>query len=92
MNKEGIIGVVVGLIFTFLGMCAFTLLFSSGNLLDSFELLYQEKKLGALISIGALPNIPFFFYLLRKNRYSAAYGLVGILLCLVGLVALLKAL
>lgn len=91
MNKEGVIGILAGLCITFVGMCVFTLYFSSGNLLESYDLLYREKKLGALISIGALPNIPFFFYLLRKHRYVAANGLVGVLICLVGLVALLKA-
>lgn len=91
MNKKVLIGGFSGLCITGVGMCVFTLFFSSGNLWDSFVLLYTEKKLGALISIGSLPNLPFFFYLLRQQRYATANGLVGVLIALVGVVALLKA-
>ena len=90
MNKEGLIGIICGLVLTFLGMSLFTFFFSSENLFESLNHLYSEKKLGALISLGALLNLPFFFFLLYKNRYQMAYGLVGVLMLLVGLVALLK--
>lgn len=90
-NKETAIGVIIGLVLTFLGMSLYTLYFSEHNLLTSLKFLYQEKKLGALISLGALLNLPAFFVLIRKREYSIAYGLVGILIILVVVVALLKA-
>ena len=90
MNREMILGGLSALALTFLGMVLFTLYFSQGGILDSFELLYAEKKLGALMSLGALVNLPVFFYFLRFRRYEMAYGMVGILMLLAGVVALLK--
>jgi hypothetical protein len=89
-NKEKIIGAVIGLVLTFLGMVLFTLYFSEANLFSSFELLYQEKKLGSLISLGALLNLPTFFILIRRRDYQTAYGLVSLLILLVVVVAILK--
>ena len=85
-----ILGGLSAFALTFLGMVLFTLYFSQGGILDSFELLYAEKKLGALMSLGALVNLPVFFYFLRFRRYEMAYGMVGILILLAGVVALLK--
>lgn len=89
-NKEKLIGAVIGLVLTFIGMVLFTLYFSEANLFSSFELLYQEKKLGSLISLGALLNLPAFFILIRKRDYQTAYGLVSLLILLVVVVAILK--
>lgn len=90
MNRQGLIGMISGLVLTLLGMSLFIFFFSTGNLYESFQHLYNEKKLGALISLGALLNLPFFFILLHKNRYQMAYGLIGMLMLLVGIIALLK--
>ena len=90
MNREMILGGLSAFALTFLGMILFTLYFSQGGILDSFELLYAEKKLEALMSLGALVNLPVFFYFLRFRRYEMAYGMVGILMLLAGVVALLK--
>jgi hypothetical protein len=89
-NKEKIIGAVIGLVLTFIGMVLFTLYFSEANLFSSFKLLYQEKKLGSLISLGALLNLPAFFILIRRRDYQTAYGLVSLLILLVVVVAILK--
>ena len=90
-NKENALGALIGLILTSIGMGLFTLYFSEGALLDSLKLLYFQKKLGALISLGALLNLPVFFVLIRRKEYRIAYGQVGLLILLVALVALLKA-
>lgn len=90
MTKETLLGMLVGTVLTFIGMCLFTLFFSDTGIIDSIVLLYAQGKLGGLISLGALLNLPVFFYLLQQYRYKMAYGMVGILLFLVGLVALLK--
>lgn len=71
-------------------MVLFTLYFSEASLFNSFELLYQEKKLGSLISLGALLNLPAFFVLIRRRDYQIAYGLVSVLILLVVVVAILK--
>lgn len=89
-NKEKLTGVIIGLVLTFLGMVLFTLYFSEASLFSSFEMLYQERKLGSLISLGALLNLPAFFILIRRRDYQIAYGLVSLLIFLVVVVAILK--
>ena len=90
MTKETLLGMLVGTVLTFIGMYLFTLFFSDTGIIDSIGLLYAQGKLAGLISLGALLNLPVFFYLLQQYRYKMAYGMVGILLFLVGLVSLLK--
>ena len=89
-TKERIMGVAMGAVLTLIGMIGFTLFFSEEAIWSSFEALYFEKKLGSLISIGALINLPVFFVFINQYRYERAYGLVSFLLFLVGVVALLK--
>lgn len=90
MNKETLLGMLVGTVLTFIGMSLFTLFFSDAGIIESIRSLFARGKLGGLISLGALLNLPVFFYLLQQYRYKMAYGMVGILLFIVGLVALLK--
>ena len=90
MNKKSIIGMGLGLLCTLIGVSIFTFVFSEGPFTESIYLLYTQKKLGALISLGALLNLPVFFYLLREHKFSMAYGMISILLFLVAVVALLK--
>lgn len=90
-TKETLLGILIGLALTLIGMSIYTFYFSEETLLNSLSFLYQERKLGALISLGALLNLPAFFVLIRKEKYPTAYGLVGILIVLVGVIALLKA-
>ena len=52
--------------------------------------LFIQKRLGAIISIGSLINIPLFFILLKFNKINYAYGLILSLLLLVFIVAFLK--
>ena len=89
-TKEKLIGAVIGLVLTFIGMALFTLYFSESDLISSFKLLYYQNKLGSLISLGALLNLPAFFILIRRRDYQIAYGLVSLLILLVVVVALLK--
>ena len=89
-NKEQLIGAIIGLVFTFIGMTLFTLYFSESDLISSIKLLYDQNKLGSLISLGALLNLPAFFVLIRRRDYQIAYGLVTVLILLVVVVAILK--
>ena len=74
-----------------LSMIIFIILFlSEGNIEDSFILLFKEKKLGGLISLGALINLPLFFLGLRKRRENFAKGILVASLIIVITVALLK--
>lgn len=89
-NKEQLIGAIIGLVLTFIGMTLFTLYFSESDLISSIKLLYDQNKLGSLISLGALLNLPAFFVLIRRRDYQIAYGLVSVLILLVVVVAILK--
>ena len=89
-NKEQLIGAIIGLVLTFIGMTLFTLYFSESDLISSIKLLYDQNKLGSLISLGALLNLPAFFVLIRKRDYQIAYGLVSVLILVVVVVAILK--
>ncbi|MDC1080836.1 hypothetical protein OAQ15_01885 [Flavobacteriaceae bacterium] len=88
--KERLIGIATGIILTSIGMFSFTLFFSEEKVLDSLYLLYTQKKLGGLMSIGALLNLPVFFVFINQYRYDRAYGLVSFLLVLVVIIGLLK--
>ena len=88
--KERLTGIAMGIVLTLIGMYSFTLLFSDEKVLDSFYLLYTQKKLGGLMSIGALLNLPVFFVFINQYRYDRAYGLVSFLLVLVVIIGLLK--
>ena len=88
--KERLIGIATGIILTSIGMFSFTLFFSEEKVLDSLYLLYIQKKLGGLMSIGALLNLPVFFVFINQYRYDRAYGLVSFLLVLVVIIGLLK--
>ena len=88
--KERLIGITTGIILTSIGMFSFTLFFSEEKVLDSLYLLYTQKKLGGLMSIGALLNLPVFFVFINQYRYDRAYGLVSFLLVLVVINGLLK--
>jgi len=66
MNKETILGMLVGTLLTFIGMSLFTLFFSDSGIMESIEILYAQGKLGGLISLGALLNLPVFFTYLNN--------------------------
>lgn len=72
--------------------CVFLLaaMASKGDPFDSIQFLYHHKKLGGLISLGALINLLLFFVAIRKNNSGFATGVLIFSLTLVIAVALLK--
>ena len=84
----------MGFIAALLGTASCTLLFTAvlakGDAIDSLVFLYQQNKLGALISLGALINLALFFVAIRRNKTAFATGVLICSLLLVILVALLK--
>ena len=83
-------GILAGLLWTSFGVLVLLFALSEASIEASFSSLYHQKKLGGLISLGALINLPIFFIALRKNKFAFAAGLVAISLVLVLLVAILK--
>ena len=70
-------------------MLLFTALVSKTDSIDSLMYLFDRKKLGALISFGALINLLLFFLAIRRNKNAFA---TGVLACSLGLVILIAAL
>jgi hypothetical protein len=90
INRTTFLGFLTGLLAAVLGVLLFVLVFSEGGFVESVQLLYQQQKLGGLISIGALINLPLFFICIRKNKIPFATGLVFAALLLVMIIAFLK--
>ena len=83
-------GILTGVLWTSFGVLILLFFLSNESIEDSLSSLYYQNKLGGLISISALINLPVFFIALRKNKFAFAAGLVAISLVLVLLVAFLK--
>ena len=90
MIKKKLTGFMIGIITTLVGIVFFTMIFSPESITISLKSLFIQKKLGALISIGSLINIPLFFVFLKFNKINYAYGLISFLLLLVLIIAVLK--
>jgi hypothetical protein len=90
INTATIWGCCVAILATTLGTYIFVSFFSEGGFVESLQLLHRQKKLGGLISVGAIINLPLFFVALRKNKMGFASGIVLGCLVLVLTVALLK--
>lgn len=67
-----------------------TSIVSKGDAFDSINFLYQQNKLGALISLGALVNLLLFFVALRKGKNDFATGVLIQSMMLVVVIAFLK--
>ncbi len=66
------------------------LYFSEGPIEDAIVSLFQQKKLGGLISIGALINLPLFFLGMHKRKTNFAKGVMITSIIIVMMVAILK--
>lgn len=83
-------GLIAGL-FASLSMMIFIIsFFSNVNLEDSIALMYEEKKLGGLISLGSLVNLPLFLLGMRKRKTNFSKGILIISILMVVIIAILK--
>jgi len=83
-------GILTGLLWTSFGVIMLIFFLSDASVEESFLYLYEQKKLGGLISIAALINLPLFFIALKKNKMAFAAGIVAISMLTVIFLALLK--
>ena len=90
MNKTRIlIGIFTGLLATASSVIFLTLILSSSPVEDSWISLYDQGKLGGLLSLGAISNLIIFFLSIRKNKISFATGIVIASLVIVLLIFLI---
>jgi hypothetical protein len=83
-------GILAGLLWTSFGVILLVFFLSNVPLEDSIVNLYEQKRLGGLISIAALINLPIFFFALRRNKIPFAAGIVAICMLIVLVIALLR--
>jgi hypothetical protein len=77
MNKiDLLIGVIIGLVTTTLGMFLFFELFSNYSFMEGMKGMKNQGFLGKIITLGAVLNIIVFFILLKLDREIMARGVV----------------
>ena len=89
-TKNILNGVISGLLASITGMILISVILSQVTLEESLIQLYYQKRLGSLISIGALINLPIFFIAIKKEKYDFSLGLILISLFFVVLITFLK--
>jgi len=89
-HKNLLLGIVTGLLWTGFGMFLILLFFSEVSIEESIRFFYKQKRLGGIISLAALINLPLFFVALRRNKIQFAKGILIVSLFIVVLIALLK--
>ena len=89
-DKYFLWGIFTGFLWTSFGVIILIFSLSEASLENSIFYLYKQKRLGGLISLAALINLPLFFISLRKNKIPFAAGIVAISIITVIFVGLLK--
>jgi hypothetical protein len=75
-KKDLFIGVLVGLITSFIGCFLFITFFTSMDFAEGYTNLKAQGSLGKLITLGALLNIGIVLLLFKKNKDEMAKGVV----------------
>lgn len=93
MNKKAIaIGLVIGLITTFIGITIYTVFIGLKLHLSTSDIINKilsTSVLGKRASIGVLLNLPVFYYFLNKKKENHAKGVL-IAIVLVALIFMLS--
>jgi len=76
-NKEVIIGIIIGLIASAVGLTLSLLFFGTGESInDSLNIALAQGVFTKLISIGALLNLGAFFLFINTDKESRAKGVL----------------
>lgn len=77
MNKKDIlIGLLLGLIGGAIGCFIVLKLFTQGDIVSGFNYMKNNGSIGKIITLGAIPNLLLFFFLLKKNKDLMARGII----------------
>jgi len=90
INKELSRGIIASFFASSSVMIFILLYFSEGPIEESIFSLFQKKKLGGLISMSALINLPLFFLGIRMKKISFAKGVMITSILIVLIIATLK--
>jgi hypothetical protein len=76
-NKNIIIGIVIGLICSIVGLLLVLLFFGKGNSLnDSLQIALNQGVFTKLMSMGAILNLAAFFLFIQTEQDSRAKGVL----------------
>ena len=89
-NKELFQGVIASFFASSSAMIFILLYFSEGPIEEAVSSLLKQKKLGGLISMSALVNLPLFFLGMHKRKTNFAKGVMITSIIIVLIVAILK--
>lgn len=71
-----LIGLILGLLVTFIGTVLFVKLFTQYDYLYAVSVMKAGSNLGKLFSLGAVLNIILVYFLFNKNKDEIAKGIV----------------
>ena len=89
-NKKFYFGIISGILWTSFVLIIFLLILSDEPIEFTLQYSYKNNKLGGLIALSSLINLPIFFIAIKRNKISFASGLVAFLILLVLIIAFLK--
>tara|TARA_Y100000996_G_scaffold159969_1_gene123710 strand:+ start:917 stop:1210 length:294 start_codon:yes stop_codon:yes gene_type:complete len=89
-NKKFYFGIISGILWTSFVLIIFLLILSDDPIEFTLQYSYKNNKLGGLIALSSLINLPVFFIAIKRNKISFASGLVAFLILLVLIIAFLK--
>ena len=89
-NKELFQGVIASFFASSSTIIFILVYFSEGAIEHAISSLFQQKKLGGLISMGALINLPLFFLGMHKRKTNFAKGVMITSIIIVLMVGTLK--
>jgi len=77
MNKIDIlIGLILGLLGTFVGCFLFITLFTDYDFIQGAETMKSKDELGKLITLGTIVDLAMFFVLLKLKKELMARGVI----------------
>ena len=89
-NKKFYFGIISGVLWTTFILILFLLILSDDPIEYTLKYSYNNNKLGGLIALSSLINLPIFFIAIKKNKITFASGLVAFLILIVIIIAILK--
>jgi hypothetical protein len=83
MNKELLLGIVLGFIASFVGTYLYVSLFTDFNLIQDYKLLNFSGLLGKVITLGTILSVLTFIFFFYKKKDSIAKGVLISVIALV---------
>lgn len=84
-----LLGLIIGLIAAFIGTYIALHYFTKQGFTEGFTIMKNAGMIGKVITLGAIPNLLLFFFMLKKNKDLMAKGIVLAMFLLVILTLIL---